>query len=270
MSREAAAGRGRPLHQFDVEGTEQHGVNQPDQPPGSAAHPVDPYLLVHPAARRRDPVADDDPLRRRGVILIILDQPVNQGQPAVLRGGEVDQLALVFSPEGAGDGQQVDRFNQPSLALRVLPEVDRNARRYLQVHFDQVAKIAQPQAGEAHLLLFPQFLFLELPLGEYDAGAEKHIGHYVVFFFGLLPTLQERRKQLLSLTVREFTLFQFSQKFIPAFLQHRIPRRVRPSSQIRYALFLYSSQRISILASVAASRFLSKGANRVSKVFSRP
>ena len=90
--------------------------------------------------------------------------------------------------------------------------------------------------GEAHLFLFPEFLFLEFPLGEYDSRPKKHIRYYVIFFLSLLTPFQQSGKQFLGLFVQYFVLFQLRKQFFPAFLQHRIPRWGCPSSQIRYAL----------------------------------
>ena len=170
-------------------------MKKPHQPAGCPTNPVDPDLLADPVARPsagftlRNPVADNHPLAGRRVVPI-LQQPVHQRQSPVVRLSEVDQLALVLRAKRPGDGQDVDRLNQCRLSLRVLPEVDRDPRRNLQVHFSQVPKIAQPQAGKTHLLLFPQFLFLKLPLRQNDSRTKKHNRYGVILCSSLFPSLE--------------------------------------------------------------------------------
>ena len=90
--------------------------------------------------------ANNDAMPGRRVVRII-HQAVNQRLPAVLCGGEVDQLTLVLGAEGTGDGQDVDRLDKGRFPLCVLPEIDRDARWHFQLHLGQITEVGEAKMG---------------------------------------------------------------------------------------------------------------------------
>ena len=112
--------------------------------------------------------------------------------------------------------------------------------------------------GETHLLLFLQFLFLELPLGEHDAGAKQHTRRYVGFFLCLLAPFQQSSEQLLGLVILEFVPLPLPLKreFIPTILQTILQQRISPAPPERSSFLptvfyrSHTSHTISILVFV--------------------
>ena len=123
---------------------------------GVAPQPVDPDVLADAVSQPvgaggrafpdifPDLIADNYPQ----AFFPAFYNPVDQCLAALPGGVEVYQFPLVLRPKGAGNGQQIDRLQEGGLAPGVRAEVHRNAGQHFQVHFGQIAKVGQPEAGE--------------------------------------------------------------------------------------------------------------------------